>query len=297
MFDLEKNTVLDDLIKCNAIENGDYELFSNKTRDADIRVIKDKKSGVIFLETLTHTGEGQYEDNAGFSYWGKDSREQALLNTFEDDNRRYNSIKENIKQGPWLDIGTGLGGILELAKKDNQSNIYGLEIQRQAREGLCQLGFNIFGSLNDIEIKFKTISLFHVFEHISEQLNFLKDIKSVLDDDGTLIIEVPHANDALLSKYRCEAFKNFTLWSEHLVLHTEDSLVKVLEYAGYKIDKVDYIQRYNIANHMYWLSEGKPGGHKVYNDMSSSVELVECYNKYLENNKITDTIYITASKG
>ena len=49
-----------------------------------------------------------------------------------------------------------------------------------------------------------------------------------------------------------------------------------------------YYQRYNIFNHLYWLSNGKPGGHKNtnYNDNN----LIHSYNEFLIKNKKTDTL-------
>ena len=41
-----------------------------------------------------------------------------------------------------------------------------------------------------------------------------------LKKNANLIIEVPHANNLLLKKLKIKSFINFTLWSEHLILHT-----------------------------------------------------------------------------
>ena len=48
----------------------------------------------------------------------------------------------------------------------------------------------------------------------------LAQLKSKLKKNGTLIIEVPHANDLLLKKLKLKPYINLSLWSEHLILHT-----------------------------------------------------------------------------
>ena len=97
-----------------------------------------------------------------------------------------------------------------------------------------------------------------------------------------LIIEVPHANDFLISEYNCNEFKKFTFWSEHLILHTEKSLLNLLNKVGFSNIEITYYQRYNIFNHLNWLFNGKPGGHKnnIYNDK----ELIDTYNNFLIKN-------------
>ena len=57
----------------------------------------------------------------------------------------------------------------------------------------------------------------------------LKEFKTHLNPGGILIVEVPHAKDFLLSNLKNEDFKNFTLWSQHLILHTRESLQRFLQ--------------------------------------------------------------------
>ena len=86
---------------------------------------------------------------------------------------------------------------------------------------------------------------------------------------GKIIIEVPHAKDILISYFNLESFKSFTFWSEHLILHTRESISRFLTVAGFKDVEVFGIQRYPLANHFYWLKEGKPGGHNILTDLNN----------------------------
>ena len=103
-----------------------------------------------------------------------------------------------------------------------------------------------------------------------------------------LIIEVPHAGDILLNHYKSDKFKKFTFWSEHLILHSEKSLLNLLNIVGFSSIEVKYYQRYNIFNHLFWLSDGKPGGHKITKFKDNN--LIKSYNNFLVNNKNTDTL-------
>jgi hypothetical protein len=108
------------------------------------------------------------------------------------------------------------------------------------------------------------------------------------------VVEVPHALDALLSLYEVEAFKDFTYWSCHLFLFTENTLRSALEKAGFLHVNVEYVQRYPLANHLYWLAKGKPGGHKVWALLGAPGVDAE-YAAKLAELRVTDTLVATAS--
>jgi 2-polyprenyl-3-methyl-5-hydroxy-6-metoxy-1,4-benzoquinol methylase len=127
--------------------------------------------------------------------------------------------------------------------------------------------------------------MFHVLEHIPYQVEILKEIKKKLKKNGKVIIEVPHANDFLL---RLKEFKKFTFWSEHLILHTENSLRKILEVSNFKKINIKYYQRYNFSNHLGWFINRMPGGHNHYKNISDS-KINKDYSDYLIRKKNTDT--------
>ncbi len=287
-----KSKVISDLKKIGIFKEKNTILYSNKTRDRNVKVLKDKKSGVIFIP--------QYKSNIKNYYKKKNENIFSTINNVKvnsknipvtelnDDLRRFNYLKNKIKNKKLLDFGCGKGKFLSLAKKDSK-NIAGLEINKQLFNHLKKK-FKMYDDICNVDQKFDVITLFHVLEHIPNQIDILKNIKKILNKNGKLIIEVPHANDVLLN---LKVFRNFTLWSEHLVLHTKLSLIKYLNIAGFKVEKSFFIQRYNFSNHFKWFIEGKPEGHVTnYNLFKRS--LIESYNKFLITNEIADTIFIEA---
>ena len=120
-------------------------------------------------------------------------------------------------------------------------------------------------------------------------------MSNLLEENGKLIIEGPHANDALISLYELEEFKKFTFWSEHLILHTRNSLETYLKAAGFKNIVISCYQRYSLANHLYWLSKKKPGGQLKYNFLSN-VDIDNAYSDALGNIDKTDTLIAIAEK-
>lgn len=109
-----------------------------------------------------------------------------------------------------------------------------------------------------------------------------------------MVIEVPHANDFLLSVLNNKKFKEFTLWSQHLILHTRESLEKILNHIGIKDILIEGVQRYTLSNHLNWLSDGKPGGHKAPLSLLDTENLSKEYESSLCKINATDTLVAIA---
>ena len=122
----------------------------------------------------------------------------------------------------------------------------------------------------------------------------LRKIREKIKDGGRIVIEVPHANDFLLSTLKLESFKKFTLWSQHLVLHTRHSLELTLKEAGFKDVLIEGVQRYNLSNHLSWISQDRPGGHKSDLSIIESKDLNLAYANSLSKIDKTDTLVAIA---
>jgi 2-polyprenyl-3-methyl-5-hydroxy-6-metoxy-1,4-benzoquinol methylase len=213
----------------------------------------------------------------------------ARNKTYDDDIRRYNQLK-NINYSTLLDFGCGNGGLLKIIKEKENKNIIGVELNNELVNYLNNENITTYNDINKIpnNLKFDCIMLNHVLEHLYDPIKTIREIKKKMDSKTLLIIEVPHADDFLISKYNCDEFKKFTFWSEHLILHTEKSLIKLLNIVGFSSIQITYYQRYNFFNHLGWLSNGKPGGHKTTN--LSDNDLIKSYDNFLIKNKKTDTL-------
>ena len=66
----------------------------------------------------------------------------------------------------------------------------------------------------------------------------------------------------------------------------------LIKKANLKVNWFEHIQRYPLSNHLYWLANGKPGGHQVWNFLDDNV-LNQKYEKQLKSKGITDTILLS----
>lgn len=288
------NKIKDLLCSLGICDESSVTPFFPRVRDReDVKVFKCQKSGVIFLSRSDHMEQSHYEDFSDLSYWGSVDRKAGLATRSPDDTRRSNQFRKIISGKVWLDVGTGLGGVLDLLKTDALVTL-AVEPQQATRKCLQDAGYIVYRDLEDVpQSDIDVVTLFHVMEHLIEPLKTLSQIKKVMKPGGKIIIEVPHANDALFSLYDSEAFKIFSLWSEHLILHTRKSLEIFLTKAGFYNITISGFQRYPLANHLYWLAKGKPGGHKIWEHFRDA-KLEKAYDEILCQIDQTDTLIAIA---
>lgn len=284
------------LVDLQIIDPAMIEEFYPRVRDReDVKALRCSKSGVIFLSKPQVINKAHYVEKTEFSYWAADSRALALRETSEDDERRALQFARLIRGRVWLDFGTGLGGILDLLK-DKAGEIWAVELQSGPRNELCRLGYRVYASIEEIPAdRMEVVTMFHVLEHLTEPITTLRSIFQKMGSGAKLVVEVPQARDFLMTFMNRAEFKAFSLWSEHLILHTRQSLEVFLRTAGFRNIKIEGFQRYPLANHLYWLAEGKPGGHKKWSVLRTP-ELDAAYAALLERMDQTDTLIAIAEK-
>jgi 2-polyprenyl-3-methyl-5-hydroxy-6-metoxy-1,4-benzoquinol methylase len=281
------------LFELNLSDKNSLENFSKSTRDiTNLNTLKCIKSGVIVLEKFV-IPENYYEKNIHYSNNHADTTEtvKGVIKSkpLEDDIRRFKSIEELIKGSEILDFGCGRGGFIELSNKISKRSV-GLEINKVNRERINNIGFQCVKKLSELkEDKFDIITLYHVFEHLNDPINILIELQKYLKDDGTIIIEVPHARDMLLETFNLESFKKFTLWSEHLILHTRESLEAFAAHSGLYAKSIEGLQRYKISNHFNWLLNGQPSGHEFFTKLNDD-NFHQHYSRLLNDINQTDTL-------
>lgn len=300
------NPIYHELINLKLIDNNNLIKISNKTRDSNVSVFKDSKENIIFLQN--HITDQNYYLNKKYNYKNKNLFSEKKNKTIEvstrngslellpiDDNtRRIKQFNKYIRNKILLDFGCGWGGFLNECKMAKK--MYGIEIKPECRTHLKSKlpNITIQNKISNFDIKFDTITLFHVLEHIPEQVNFLKSLKSKLNKNGHIIIEVPSAHDFLLSLEKLKKYKDFTFFSEHLILHTEKSLKRVLKASGFKKIEILFFQRYGFNNHLGWFVENRAGGHSFFNDIVDR-KMDHEYKSFLIRKKKTDTLIAIAS--
>jgi 2-polyprenyl-3-methyl-5-hydroxy-6-metoxy-1,4-benzoquinol methylase len=270
-------------------------LFNERTSDVDnLKVWKDSVSQIIYIDDF-YTGDNTYVDGAYRA--DKQINLQTKNNDFEsasDAQRRFDSHFRFVAGKKVVDFGCGRGDFLRLIKAECE-DVFGVELQQNYVDALNDDGITCFTNLDAIENHSIDVCVsFHVLEHLPNPLEVLEAIRNKMVKGGVLLIEVPHANDFLLSSLASENFKQFTLWSQHLVLHTRESLRRMLGYAGFNDIHIQSVQRYPLSNHLHWLAKGEAGGHKSALSFIDTTVLTEAYENSLARIDATDTLVAIA---
>ncbi|MES0879347.1 class I SAM-dependent methyltransferase [Roseibium sp. SCP14] len=269
------------------------EVFATGTRDRDdVTVFRDQLSGVIYIDGF-YGGDEIYEDGnyRTVNLAASGARDYEIV---RDATRRSSAYRPFVCGRQVLDFGCGDGAFLRKVQ-DETLSCCGVELQKDYVRALNEEGITCRSALSEFaDGSFDTIVSFHVLEHLPEPLQALGEMRRVLKAGGTVVIEVPHANDFLLGELKSEAFKSFTLWSQHLVLHTRESLKRLLDIAGFENVVIEGVQRYPMSNHLTWLASGKPGGHKSALAAIDTTDLSEAYEAALNRIDATDTLVAIA---
>lgn len=284
---MTQSVVRSTLEQIGAIDPKRVYQFAQRTRDREVPVWFDPITEVIFIDDH-YVGDEEY---ASGSY-----RKDAGAPDYEDwsdTERRIDEFRSLYFGRSVLDFGCGAGTFLRLVQTEAKT-VQGVELQASYRNALQRDGIACFEGLEECSPP-DIVFMFHVLEHLPDPLVVLRQLKKLLKDaDGLLVIEVPHARDFLISSAHSQPFRDFTLWSQHLVLHTRDSLRRLLAHAGFAEINIWGVQRYGIANHMKWLIDGKPGGHKDPLALFESQQLSKEYAAALARMDATDTLVATA---
>ena len=275
---------------CPICESLEIDERLQKLRDSDsIGVLCCRSCGHGFLDSFDHIDDAYFE------------RGQFLLNKdyidgVEDRRRHYEYENQNRFEriGPLiinkniLDFGCGIGSLMEKIKPLAKT-VEGVEPTDPFREHVQSQGYTCHAVIDDAIGPYDFISAFHVLEHIPDPIAVLRDLSGKLSPNGLLYIEVPNVNDALVILYDIEAYHRFNFFKDHLHYFSRHSLGLAIAKAGLKAAGISGHNRFGLANHMYWLRHGKPGGHLEWSFLETP-SLAREYARALAAMDISDSL-------
>jgi 2-polyprenyl-3-methyl-5-hydroxy-6-metoxy-1,4-benzoquinol methylase len=282
-------------MRCYLCQSTNYKKRDGEVRDnKNLDILECKNCGLVFLSSNKHIDNNFYEQ----SNMSQDLNiKEWIKETYIDDSRRFEFIKEMVVNKKVIDFGSGAGGFL-IKVKELAKTVVGVELDKKVKKYYKKKNIKLLSNLNKLKNNnFDIITAFHIIEHLQEPKLVLKELISKLKKGGKLIIEVPNSNDALLTIYKNKAFSKFTYWSPHIYLynsHTLELLFKDIE--NIEINFIKHIQRYPLSNHLYWLANNKPAGHQQWGNFLDSPQLLEAYETQLATVGATDTIIMQLTK-
>jgi len=172
-----------------------------KTKDflvsaEEFSLICSEAQGVLKTTPIPENLEKYYQSEEYISH--TDSKESIFEKAYQlvkkiALNNKIKLIKKlNNGSGKLLDVGSGTGDFLAVAKKFNWK-VFGVEPNKEARTLSEKKGVSVCENLTDIqEFNFDVITLWHVLEHVRDIDSYVSIISRKLKPDGILIIAVPN---------------------------------------------------------------------------------------------------------
>ncbi len=158
--------------------------------------------------------------------------------------RRLEIVKKFCKSGQLLDVGTGDGLFLKVAKSAN-FNVCGTEISPTAVRAAKNL-YDLDIHLTEIENadfeenSFDVITIWHVIEHVKNPLEVLKKVYSLSKPGAVVFVATPNLDKHVARiGYRLKSNKPYPFYSpkgeQHLFHFTEYTLERIIKKAGFNI--------------------------------------------------------------
>lgn len=110
--------------------------------------------------------------------------------------QRIRKFRHLIRNKDVLEIGSSTGEFLHLCKSENPKSVQGVEISEYA-SAIARDRYKVNVSLSTFEdfqsdMRFDTIFMFHVIEHVKDPLAVINKCKSLLRKGGSLVMETPN---------------------------------------------------------------------------------------------------------
>ena len=221
-------------------------------------IVQCTNCSLIYLKNpLSIIGEQElYDDYYKISFsqdYHHNSVEPGLRTLWEINDQRVKMIKTIIPGGRLLDMGSGQGFFIYHAQQHGFS-VTGVDVSSRAVE-FCEQTFHIKVNLQninedfDLDKKFDVITMWHILEHVSDPLGFMKRLRQYLSLKGKLVIEVPNINSL---KFRLASAQHRWIGGNHPRHHkyffSWKTLRHLLRTAGYaSVEKLNL--NYDLSSH------------------------------------------------
>jgi len=224
-------------IKCPICHQKDALPYASKNR---YDFYRSNFCGLIFVEPLPEDTSGIYGKDyfqgakSGFGYADYDSDKESMIPVFSGylkEISKYTSSQRRL-----LDVGAASGSFLDAAKNKGW-DVMGVEVSEYASNKAREKGLNVVtGTIHTDALtgkEFQVITMLDVIEHLPEPKKDLREICSLLEDRGTLIINTP--DSASLWARIWGAKWHQLIPPEHLHLFNGKALKIILKDSGFDI--------------------------------------------------------------
>jgi 2-polyprenyl-3-methyl-5-hydroxy-6-metoxy-1,4-benzoquinol methylase len=194
------------------------------------------------------------------------------------------------KGGKLLDVGCSIGQFLTLAR-DAGWNVQGIELNSDAAAiARRDYGLSIHEKkLNEAafaDSEFDVVTLWGVFEHLTDPNGMLQDIRRVLKKDGLVLFFVPNGHSMII---RLTREHNSTVSGRaHLWYFTPDTMGKILHKQGFeKVSEFSVLpQVHEIEHFLQYNTLYREPDIEYAEEFTISAEVRKALEQFINENKL-----------
>ena len=230
----------------------------------EMKMVWDEKFSAPRLEEIT-PGEFMYG-----KYWYRSGTNATMTNELENIVNSVTSTYKLSENDVWLDIACNDGTLLKFVPKncfrvgvDPVDDSFVAESLQHA-DVIVQDYFSASSYSKKVSEKAKIITIIAMFYDLENPVEFLKDLDTVMDDDGLLVVQMSYT-PLMINQM---AFDN--ICHEHLYYHSLGSINKIFSEAGFNIVDVQLNDINGGSFRVYAMKENgnvKKFGTQPYRDV------------------------------
>ena len=187
--------------------------------------------------------------------------------------------------GGVLDVGCGSGSNLLALRNCGFTNLLGVDPFN--KESITYPGGVrvVKCSIGDVQKKFSLITLHHVFEHLVNPLETLRQARQLLSPGGQILIRIPLSDSVAAQKYK----ENWVQLDapRHITLQTRKSMEILAQKSEMKITRVVYdsTEFQSLGSEQYLLDIPLMDARSYMNDPKEKVFATETIKAFAEQSK------------
>jgi hypothetical protein len=243
----------------------------------EMKMVWDEEKGAPRLEEITPP-EFMYG-----KYWYRSGINATMTNELEGIVNSVKSVYKLSENDVWLDIACNDGTLLKFVPQtcfrvgvDPVDDSFVVESSKHA-DVIIQDYFSAESYSAQVSEKAKVVTIIAMFYDLENPVGFLKDLDTVMDDDGLLVVQMSYT-PLMINQM---AFDN--ICHEHLYYHSLGSISKIFSEAGFGIVDVQLNDINGGSFRVYAMKEKgnvKKFGTQPYRDVCKArIDSVTSYEK------------------
>lgn len=293
---------------CPVCKSNKSSLFLDRIFDSLItKVLECSNCGMQFLHPMMNDKEedryySNYYKKQQKRYFKQSSLQEIQQNSFKHYKQYYDLYHKIIKgRQKILEIGSGAGGFIKFIKTHcPAAEIVAIEKSKPNLDFLKKSfkDVRLLSDIHELKLtnKFDLIAGFGILDHLRNGLAFLTYLRPFLNNSNSpAVFNVCNKRNPLMAIYDLEEFKRFNYMKQHPCTYSIKALRILAKKAGYRIERINYLQVWGLDNHISWLKNREPREFSKYTDILSTNTL-KAYNNDLIKLQTTDLMMISMRK-